>query len=135
MRKIMREDEMPRVSCVEEGPSPGTVNSILPHYARQIGKIFNYTMLNIRLYHSKLQFCIGDVTLSSKLRLDKIIFIYLENHSSWITSWIKCQTEHNILLCAVLQYTFIRLVTPQATIVVATIFNSFGTCLLRCWNH
>lgn len=36
----------------------GTVNSILPHYARQIGKIFNYISLNIELYHSKLQFCI-----------------------------------------------------------------------------
>lgn len=60
----MREDEMSRVSCAAEGPSLGTVNSILPHYARQIGKIFNYTTLNIGLYQGKLQFCIEGDTLS-----------------------------------------------------------------------
>lgn len=41
----------------------GDVNSILPHYAQQIGKIFNYISLNIELYHSKLQFCIEYVIL------------------------------------------------------------------------
>lgn len=45
----------------------GDVNSILPHYARQIGKIFNYISLNIELYYGVIRFCIGDVTLQHPL--------------------------------------------------------------------
>lgn len=41
----------------------GPLNSILPHYARQIGKIFNYISLNIELCLGKLEFRTGDVTL------------------------------------------------------------------------
>lgn len=57
------------------GPGP---NSILPHYARQIGKIFNYTTLNIELYHGKLQFCIGDVTLACKWISFRLSLLYRE---------------------------------------------------------
>lgn len=71
MTKIMRGVVTPRGPHFAPHPwvdrgcevRTGDVNSILPHYARQIGKIFNYTSLNIELYHGVIQFCIGDVTL------------------------------------------------------------------------
>lgn len=55
-----------RVPAGSTGSAPlavrgGTLNSILPHYARQIGKIFNYTSRNIELYQGKLEFRTEDV--------------------------------------------------------------------------